>query len=108
MTKTSNKLVDFINKNEKEINAIIDNEFGGRVTPRELQQIAKGLMEKEEALTVKTSWYNVNQGIYDVRDLKNMSGLELIVLLNNFPDDSKRKFVEREFEKRNEKTFKWN
>jgi hypothetical protein len=55
-----------------------------------------------------TEWYNVNQGIYDVRDLKNMSGLELIILLNNFPDDSRRKFVEREFEKRNEKTFKWN
>ena len=44
----SNKMVDFINENEKEINEIIDNEFGGRVTPRELQQIAMGLMEKME------------------------------------------------------------
>lgn len=46
------------------------------------------------------NWVNLNQGILDVRDLKHMTDLELMCFLNNFPDDPKYKFVEKEWNKR--------
>ena len=50
MNLKTNEMVEFINENEKEIFKIIDNEYDGRVTPQELQEIAKKLMFAKEVV----------------------------------------------------------
>jgi hypothetical protein len=44
----------------------------------------------------------VNQGVFDVRDLKKMTDMQLMVLLNElgFEHNPKRVFVEKEWNKR--------